>query len=353
MPESTLTRGRSVRGRAAALLAAGTLLAAAAGCSSDTDEGAAAGLTKVHLASGSLTALPTLPAQIALAKGYFKDEGLDVTIDDVKAGSKALQALLGGQVDVTVGFYEHTLQSAVKGQEIRSFVEFTTMPGYALVVSPGAAGQVKSVADLKGKSVGVSAPGSATDSFLKFLLVKAGLPKDSVSAVGIGIGPSSIAAVERNQVVASVLYDPALTEILTKHPDLPILGDARDPAKAQEVFGASSYPSMTLYAKKTWLAEHGDTARKLAAAIRKADQYLHSASAEEITSSLTKEAVGEDPERFKKVLAATIPYISTDGTIDGAGATAVSDVLSRTDPDIAAAKLDPAAYYTNEFVSAG
>ena len=343
-------RARVVQVRAIALLVASTLLAV--GCSSNSGGAASDGATKVHMASGSLTALPTLPAQIAIAKGYFKDEGLDVTIDDVKAGSKALQALLAGQVEVTVGFYEHTIQSAVKGQQIRSFVDLTTMPGYALVVSPGSVGQVRTLTDLKGKSVGVSAPGSATDFFLKFLLSRAGVPADSVPAVGIGIGPSSVAAVERNQVAASVLYDPALTAVLTKHPGLTVLGDARDPAKAQQVFGADSYPSMTLYAKTTWLDQHADTARKLATAIRKADQYLHSASVDEITASLSKETVGPDVAQFKQVLAATIPYISTNGTIDAKGAEAVATVLGQTDPAIKAANLDPANYYTNDLLQA-
>ena len=342
---------RSIRLRAVAVLAAGALLAA--GCSSDSGGATSGGTTKVHLASGSLTALPTLPAQIAIAKGYFTEQGLDVTIDDVKAGSKALQALLGGQVEVTVGFYEHTLQSAVKGQQIRSFVELTTLPGYALVVSPGSVGQVRTLADLKGKTVGVSAPGSATDFFLKYLLSGAGVPTNSVASVGIGIGPSSVAAVEHNQVAASVLYDPALTAVLARHPDLTVLGDARDPAKARQVFGAGSYPSMTLYAKTGWLDQHADTARKLAAAIRKADQYLHTASADEIVSSLPKETVGADVAQFKQVLAATIPYISADGTIDGKGADAVATVLGRTDPAIKAANLDPATYYTNDYLHAG
>lgn len=339
-------------GRLAALLTAGALVLAAGGCSSD-DEAGADGRIAVHMATGSTTATITLPAQVALAKGYFADEGLDATIDDVKAGSKALQATVSGQVEVGIGFYEHTIQSQVKGQDLRAFAAFTTMPGLGLVVSPKYADRIRTIADLKGQAVGVSGPGSATDAFLKAQLAKAGLAPDSASAVGIGIGPTSVAAVQSGKVAAAVLYDPALTEVTLATPAAPLLADARDPARAQELFGVAKYPSTTLYAKPSWLAEHADTARRLTAAILKANDFLRTASIDEIVASLPKESVGPDPERYKKVMQATVPYISADGKYDPAGVEAVLKVMKVIDPKIAAANVDLTKTYTNEYLPAG
>ena len=49
-----------------------------------------------------------LPLTIAERKGFFKEEGLSVTVNDFGGGAKSLQALIGGSVDVVTGAYEHT-----------------------------------------------------------------------------------------------------------------------------------------------------------------------------------------------------------------------------------------------------
>ena len=63
-----------------------------------------------------------LPLTIAERQGYFKAEGLDVEILDFPGGAKALQALLGGSVDVVSGAYEHTITQQAKGQNIEALV---------------------------------------------------------------------------------------------------------------------------------------------------------------------------------------------------------------------------------------
>ena len=63
-----------------------------------------------------------LPLTIAERKGYFKAEGLDVEILDFPGGAKALQALIGGSVDVVSGAYEHTITQQAKGQNIEALV---------------------------------------------------------------------------------------------------------------------------------------------------------------------------------------------------------------------------------------
>ena len=61
-----------------------------------------------------------LPLTMAEQKGYFKAEGLDVEILDFPGGAKALQALLGGSVDIVSGAYEHTISQQAKGQNIEA-----------------------------------------------------------------------------------------------------------------------------------------------------------------------------------------------------------------------------------------
>ena len=76
---------------------------------------------KLTLAVGGKNLLYYLPLTIAETMGYFKAEGLDVTIADFAGGSRALQALIGGSADVVSGAFEHTINMQVKGQRLRAF----------------------------------------------------------------------------------------------------------------------------------------------------------------------------------------------------------------------------------------
>jgi len=70
---------------------------------------------KVTLGVGGKPLLYYLPLTIAERKGFFKDEGLEVEINDFGGGAKSLQALIGGSVDVVTGAYEHTIRMQAKG----------------------------------------------------------------------------------------------------------------------------------------------------------------------------------------------------------------------------------------------
>src|SRR5205823_271383 len=76
--------------------------------------------TKVSIGVGGKTLFYYLPLTIAERQGYFKAEGLDVEILDFPGGARALQALLGGSVDVVSGAFEHTVSQQAKGQTIEA-----------------------------------------------------------------------------------------------------------------------------------------------------------------------------------------------------------------------------------------
>src|SRR4030088_1410598 len=62
-----------------------------------------------------------MPLTLADQLGYFRDEGITLEIDDLKGGSDALKALLGGSLDVVTGFYEHTIRTQTQGKFIEMF----------------------------------------------------------------------------------------------------------------------------------------------------------------------------------------------------------------------------------------
>src|ERR1700732_5646300 len=130
----------------------------------------AAAQSKITVAVGGGACLCYLPTVLAKQIGEFDKAGLAVELVDLKGGSDALKAVLGGSADVVSGFFDHCVNLAPKKQGLQGFVVFDRYPGEALVVSPSHNGEIKSIKDLAGKKVGVSAPGSSTDFFLYYLL---------------------------------------------------------------------------------------------------------------------------------------------------------------------------------------
>ena len=129
----------------------------------------------VRVVVGGQTDLVYLPTTLAHRRGDFKAEGVSVEIEDTGAGSKSLQALLGGSADVVTGFYDHAVHMAAEGQHIKAFVTLTRFPGAVLLTSVDGAKRFHSIRDLRGAKVGVTAPGSSSHFFLNHLLIKNGL----------------------------------------------------------------------------------------------------------------------------------------------------------------------------------
>ena len=148
---------------------------------------------KVSIAVGGAGCLCYLPTVLAKQLGEFDKAGLDIELINFKGGSDALKAVIGGSADVVSGYYDHCVNLAAKGQSLQSFVVYDRYPGMVLAVSPENK-DIKSIKDLAGKAVGVSAPGSSTDFFLKYLLAKNGMDPTSASVVGIGLDATAVAA---------------------------------------------------------------------------------------------------------------------------------------------------------------
>src|SRR6201746_788361 len=165
--------------------------------------GLAAAQTKITIAVGGGACLCYLPTVLAKQLGEYDKAGLAVELVDLKGGSDALKAVLGGSADVVSGYFDHCVNLAAKKQELQSFVVYDRYPGFVLVVSPSHNAEIKSIKDLAGKKVGVSAPGSSTDFFLKYLMKKNGVDATGVAVIGVGLGATAVAAMQQGQIDAA------------------------------------------------------------------------------------------------------------------------------------------------------
>ena len=311
--------------------------------------GAASAQMKVKIAIGGAGCLCYLPTMLAERLGEYKKAGLDVELIDFKGGSQALTAVIGGSADVVSGYFDHCVNLAAKNQALEAFVVYDRYPGLALVVSPKQTGKINSVKDLKDKKIGVSAPGSSTDFFLKYLLAKNGVDPNSVGVIGIGLAATAVAAMEQGSVEAAVMLDPAITLLQGKNKDLKILSDTRTQKDTLDVFGGE-YPGGALYTKSSWIASHQKETQALTNAIVNTLKWIHSHTPEEIMAKMPDELIGPDKALYLAALKNTIPMYSLTGKMDPKGAQAVLDVFSQSSPEVKNAKIDLSKTFTNKFV---
>lgn len=310
--------------------------------------GAAQAMPTVKLAIGGAGCLCYLPTVLAKQLRMYRKNGVNVEMTNFKGGSQALTAVIGGSADVVSGYFDHTVELAAKHQKLESFVIYDRFPGLVLVVAPKDTNKITSVKDLKGKVVGVSAPGSSTDFFLKYELSRAGLSRDAASVIGVGLGGTAIAAMEQGQIDAAVLLDPAVTILKNKYKNLRILTDTRSEKDTQEVFGGN-YPGGAFYARTSWVNSHKAEAQAMTNAMVETLKWIHSHTPTEIMAKMPKEMVGHNKALYLQALTNTLPMYSKDGLMDPKGAKAVLKVFSQNDPEVAKAHVDINETYTNKF----
>jgi NitT/TauT family transport system substrate-binding protein len=313
--------------------------------------GLALAQSKVTIAVGGGACLCYLPTMLAEQLGEYKKAGLDVEVVDFKGGSQSLQAVMGGSADVVSGYFDHCVNLAAKNQSLVSFVVYDRYPGFALVVSPKQTAEINSIKDLGGKKIGVSAPGSSTDFFLKYMLSKNGVDPNSVGVIGIGLGAAAVAAMEQGTVDAAIMLDPSVTVLQGRNKDLKILSDTRTAKDTLSVFGGE-YPGGALYTKADWIEKHPKETQALTAAIVNTLAWIHSHTPEEVMAKMPENLVGPDKAGYLAALKNTIPMYSTTGKMDPKGAAAVLAVFSQSSPDVAKANVDVSKTYTNKFVEA-
>ena len=302
----------------------------------------------VTLAVGGKTALYYLPLTICERLGYFKEQGLDVAINDFRGGAQSLQALVGGSVDVVTGAYEHTIRMQAKGQDIRAVIELGRFPGIAVGVRKDRAASYKSAADFKGMKIGVTAPGSSTHFFVMYLMSKAGLKPTDAAYIGVGISASAVAAMKKGEIDAISNVDPMIVK-LEQDGDIKVVADSRTEEGTRAIFGGSN-PAAVLYIKQDFIEKNPNTVQALVNAFHKTLKWLEKATPEQIAATVPEEYFLGDKALYLAAVKANKPVYSLTGFIPATGMKSAADMLLAFDPEIRDAKVDLAKTYDDRFV---
>jgi len=303
--------------------------------------------TRISLAVGGKAAFYYLPLTITEQLGFFKAEGLDVEISDFAGGARALQAVVGGSADVCSGAFEHTINLQAKNQFFQAFVLQGRAPQIAVGVSTKNMSGYRTIADLKGKKIGVSAPGSSTNMVANLVLSRGGLKASDVSFIGVGVAAGALTAMRSGQIDAISNTDPVMT-MLEQKGDVKIISDTRTLKGTLDVFGGPM-PAACLYAPLEFIHKYPNTTQALANAIVRGLKWLQTAGPSDIIKTVPETYLLGDRALYLASFDKVRESISPDGIIMADGPKTALDAIASFDTSVKPEKIDLGKTFTNEF----
>lgn len=303
--------------------------------------------TKVTLAVASKASFYYLPLVVAEHLGYFDAEGIALEIIDLPSSVRAQQALTSGNADVVCGAFEHLINMHSKHQYVQSFVALGRAPQMAMGVSVKNMPNYKRWTDLRGKKIGIAAPGSGTNMMANLLLQRAGLQQSDVSFIGVGTTTGVVSAVRSGQIDAICNLEPAMTQ-LELSGDIKIIADSRTLRGTQAIFGGDM-PGACLYALPEYIQKNRLVVQAMSNAIVRALKWLQTAGPRDLIRGMPEANLLGDRGLFLATYQNMRESISLDGvTMDDAARLSLK-VMASFDAAVKAERLDISKAYTNMF----
>jgi NitT/TauT family transport system substrate-binding protein len=273
--------------------------------------GSAQAQEDVSVAVGGRAFLGYLPLTLAAELGYYEEEGLNVEIIDFAGGAKSMEALIGGSVDIALGGFEHALRLQPKGVEIRAVALINTSFGQVIALKPDLARTYSTPADLRGLSFGVIGPGSASAIALNILLAKDGLKPTDIGQIGIGGGPSAIAAVKSGELDGVSNSDPVISQILHDG-DMVAIIDTRTPEGQTYLYGGP-VAATSVMTTPEFIEQNRPAAQAFVTAIVRALKWMSEATPEEIADTVPPDYYGDRRELYIEGVKALQNTYTSDG----------------------------------------
>jgi NitT/TauT family transport system substrate-binding protein len=289
-----------------------------------------------------------LPVYLAQSLGYFREEGAAVEFYETAGGSKAMEALVGGNADAMISGHNQVLQVAVQERPVKTFFCLGKTIAVALVLAAGA--RQKNISDLKGAPLGVTSPGSGSHLDLNFLLSLENVRPQEVVIVGIGALAAAVSALERGRVQAAMMYSNALTSYVARNPTARILADLRTPEGFKKVTGADRCAGIVIASTDGWLQENATAARAIGRALRRAMQWLLEHSPAEARGRLPAEYHSQDAAADLEAIGHQTADLNPDGVTTVEMVKVTQRMLAVSIPEVAS--LEAAKTFTNEFLQA-
>lgn len=277
-----------------------------------------------------------VPLNVGVDKGFFKSRGLDINEIDFAGGAKQQQALVAGAIDIAIGGGTD-MGFIPKGSPMIAIAVITSSPkfmGFIAGDDPG----LKTMADLKGKKVGVSTAASLTKWMVDQLNLSQGWGADGAVPVAIGGALLTELAALKTHQVAAFVDAPAIGYQLESEHAGHLLFTADAYLKNFEVF--------VIYAANPLVAQNPKAIRRFLSGWFEAVQYMRGHRDE--TVEIARKITGFSKPVEEREYDLLMPEFSSTGKFDQNALASLTQ--SFVDLKVLPQKPDTAKLYTEEFL---
>jgi NitT/TauT family transport system substrate-binding protein len=251
--------------------------------------------------------------RLANSLGYLKQEGIEIVPVDLAklAGEDYLmqQPLMKGRIDASYHWFNHAIFGARHGFPIKAVMVFNDAPGMTVMVANRVKGEVRGVADFKGRKIAEGAGYGTKSVITNYLAVKAGLPARSYTPVMLGKEGRQEAVIRglKDGTVDVMTFQEPVTSALIDTKMVTVLYDLNSKESTAKVLGAA-FPAQTLLMSPRYVEAHPDTVQHLVNALVRTMRFINSHSAEEIAARLPPDYfAGKDRAAEVKLIRDTLP----------------------------------------------
>lgn len=282
------------------------------------DKGADAELQKITVCE-PVRGILWAPVYVAVAEGYFEEEGLDVEITTVQSDMPTAPVLAD---EAQFGLYgpEMICKFVSEGQDTELIYTCTDTYPYSFFLNK----DVKSVEDLKGTVVNGADSGSSPRAFVRSIINNAGLDADNDVTYANMDNSAVIAALEKGEVMATYASPELRTQLINAGYEVAV--DIYDKDVHKELLGSETYEMYIVFGKKSYIEENPETAQAFVNACYKGAQYLESHDTDEIVATLKEQfAEMENLEQAVKECKENSLW-SADGVFTDSGIDAINQM---------------------------
>ena len=258
---------------------------------------------KVRLNWGAISGVMSA-IWVAQEEGLFKKHGLDVELIHIASTSRAIQSMLSGEIHYTTADALNSIQAVGAGADVVMFCEGVNRFVFSIMARP----EIKRLADLKGKKIGITRIGSSTHTAVQFAVNKAGLAANDYSLLQLGEVPNILTTLLAGQIDAGALSPPTnsrakkagLFELLNLGTDGP------------------EYPSTVIASTKAYVKANPENTRRMVRALAeglaifKNNRQIGIRALQKYTRLKDSDILEDTYMQFRDAFDA-VPYVSRTG----------------------------------------
>jgi NitT/TauT family transport system substrate-binding protein len=282
---------------------ASLLMAMLTSCGADTpaSQPSNGALEKTHLTIGlSVPGATYLPLYVGVDYGTFAKEGIQAGVVEFRGGADVIRAAVSGSIDVGVVALAEITSGIDAGQPLKAFYAGFNIPNFDWYGTSA----INSLADAKGKRIGITQYGSSTDFVTRYALMANGVdPSKDAQIIQAGPPSTRLAAMQAGQLDISIFSTPE--KFLAADRGYKMVYSQRQLS--------DDYPQHLFFAMESFIASHPNTLKALlrghvlAVRLAKEDRKL-------AEQSLIKH-LQLDPMYVERSYADVIHYIWEDGRL--------------------------------------